>query len=264
MRVDRWSGLLLCALLAGCVTVGGSSGDGGSGDHLPKTSKSDQAEDAARIHTELGQHYLETGDLQTALQKLTLALQFDESYAPAHTVIAVVYEKINDMAHAEQHYRRAVELEPNRGGPNNNLGAFLCRIGKPVEAETYFRKAITDPFYKTPDVALTNAGICQIKAGREAAAERDFRDALQRNPNNGEALYQLASALYKTGDTFHARAFLQRFDALEHPTPDAYLLGYQIESRMGNTDGAQSYRQRLLSRFPDSDQARSLDHSSRP
>lgn len=264
MRVDRWSALLLCALLAGCVTVGGNSGDGGSGDHLPKASKADQAEDAARIHTELGQHYLETGDLQTALQKLTLALQFDENYAPAHTVIAVVYEKINDMAHAEQHYRRAVELEPNRGGPNNNLGAFLCRIGKPVEAETYFRKAITDPFYKTPDVALTNAGICQIKANREAAAERDFRDALQRNPNNGEALYQLSSALFKSGDAFHARAFLQRFDALGRPTPDAYLLGNQIESRLGNTDAAQSYRQRLLSQFPDSDQARSLDQSTRP
>lgn len=254
----------MCALLSGCVTVGGSSGDGSSGDHLPTTSKSDQAEDAARIHTDLGQHYLETGDLQTALQKLTLALQFDENYAPAHTVIAVVYEKINDMVHAEQHYRRAVELQPDRGGPNNNLGAFLCRIGKPVEAETYFRKAITDPFYKTPDVALTNAGICQIKAGREAAAENDFRDALQRNPNNAEALFQLASALYKAGDAFHARAFLQRFDALGHPTADAYLLGIQIESRLGNTDAAQSYRQRLVSQFPDSDQARSLDQSSRP
>ena len=264
MRVDRWSMLLLCALLSGCVTVGGNSGDGSSGDHLPTTSKSDQAEDAARIHTDLGQHYLETGDLQTALQKLTLALQFDENYAPAHTVIAVVYEKINDMVHAEQHYRRAVELQPDRGGPNNNLGAFLCRIGKPVEAETYFRKAITDPFYKTPDVALTNAGICQIKAGREAAAENDFRDALQRNPNNAEALFQLASALYKAGDAFHARAFLQRFDALGHPTADAYLLGIQIESRLGNTDAAQSYRQRLVSQFPDSDQARSLDQSSRP
>ncbi|MBU6247244.1 MAG: type IV pilus biogenesis/stability protein PilW [Xanthomonadaceae bacterium] len=264
MRVERWSGLLLCALLAGCVTVGGTSGGGDSGDQLPRTSKADQAEDAARIHTELGQHYLETGDLHTALQKLTLALQFDENYAPAHTVIAVVYEKINDLVHAEQHYRRAVELEPNRGGPNNNLGAFLCRIGKPVEAETYFRKAITDPFYKTPDVALTNAGICQVKAHREAAAEKDFRDALQRNPNNAEALYQMASALYQNDDAFHASAFLQRFDALGHPTPDSYVLGYRIESRLGNTDAAQSYRQRLLRQFPDSDQAARLDQASRP
>lgn len=262
MRVDRWGSVLLCALLAGCVTTSSSSGDGSSLDHLPRASKANQSEDAARIHTELGQHYLETGDLQTALEKLTKALQFDENYAPAHTVIAVVYERINDLAHAEQHYRRAVELEPNKGGPNNNLGAFLCRSGKPAEAETYFRKAVADPFYKTPDIALTNAGICQVKANQIAGAEQDFREALQRNPDNGEALYQLASVLYRSGDTFHASAFLQRFDALGRPTPDAYRLGYLIESRMGNTDAARSYRQRLISQFPDSDQARSIDQTA--
>ena len=133
MRVERWVGAALCALLAGCVTTSGVHGPDGSSERIPRTSKSDQAEDAARIHTELGQHYLEGGDLQTALEKLTKALQFDDNYAPAHTVIAVVYEKINDMPHAEQHYRRAVALEPDKGGPNNNLGAFLCRIGKPDE-----------------------------------------------------------------------------------------------------------------------------------
>ena len=264
MRVERWVGAALCALLAGCVTTSGVHGPDGSSERIPRTSKSDQAEDAARIHTELGQHYLEGGDLQTALEKLTKALQFDDNYAPAHTVISVVYEKINDMPHAEQHYRRAVALEPDKGGPNNNLGAFLCRIGKPDEAEIYFRKAVADPFYKTPDIALTNAGVCQLKFNRLPAAQQEFRDALKRNPNNAEALFQLADTLYRSGDAFRARAFLQRFDALGQPTPEAYRLGYQIESRLGNTDAAQSYRQRLLSQFPDSDPARSLDQTARP
>lgn len=266
MRVDRWGGLVLCALLAGCVSTGGSQsgGESSSGDRLPRTSKAQQAEDAARIHTELGQHYLEGGDLQTAMEKLTKALQFDDNYAPAHTVIAVVYERINDLPNAELHYRRAVALEPSKGAPNNNLGAFLCRTGKSQEAENYFRKAVADPFYKTPDVALTNAGVCQLKSNNVAAAQEEFRDALQKNPNNSEALFQLAKLLFDSGDAFRARAFLQRFDALGKPSPDAYRLGYLIESRLGNTDAAQSYRQRLLSQFPDSDQARNIDQSARP
>ena len=265
MRVDRWWVGALCALLTGCVTVGGGAGGtDSSGDRLPRTSQADEAEDAARIHTELGQHYLQNGDLQTALEKLTKALQFDDNYAPAHTVIAVVYERINDMAKAELHYRRAVALEPSKGGPNNNLGAFLCRIGKGGESEAYFRKAVADPFYKTPDIALTNAGVCQLKSNNTKAAQDDFREALQRNPNNGEALFQLANTMYQSGDAFRARAFLQRFDALGTPSPDAFRLGYLIESRLGNTDAALSYRQRLLSQFPDSDQARSLDQTARP
>lgn len=264
MRGDRLLLLCLPIFLAGCVTTTTESGMGDGTGHLPRASKTDQAEDAARIHTELGQHYLQTGDLQTALDKLTKALQFDPNYAPAHTVIAVVYERIKDLANAEIHYRRAVELEPKKGAPNNNLGAFLCRIGKTAESEAYFRKAVADPFYRTPDIALTNAGICQIKGGNMAAAEVDLRDALQRNPNNGEALYQLARASYLGNDAFRARAFIQRFDALGRPSPDALKLGYQIETRLGNKDAALSYRKRLLTQFPDSEQAHNFDVAARP
>ena len=264
MRGNRLLLLCLPLLLAGCVTTTTESGMGDGTGHLPTASKSDQAEDAARIHTELGQHYLETGDLQTALNKLTKALQFDPNYAPAHTVIAVVYERIKDMPNAELHYRRAEELEPKKGAPNNNLGAFLCRIGKTAESEAYFHKAVADPFYRTPDVALTNAGICQIKGGDRAAGEVDLRSALQRNPNNGEALYQLAKASYEDNDAFRARAFIQRFDALGRPSPDALKLGYQIESRLGNKDAALSYRKRLLTQFPDSEQAHNFDVAARP
>ena len=270
MRVERWLVGIAFALLSGCVTTSGvktagvTTVDQGNADPIPRTSKAQKADEAARIHTELGQHYLQSGDLQTAMSKLQKALQFDDDYAPAHTVIAVVYEKINDLTHAEQHYRRAVELEPAKGGPNNNLGAFLCREGRGAEAEPYFRKAVADPFYSTPDVALTNAGVCQLKSHDVAAAERDFRDALQRNPGNGEALFQLANTLYLNNDAFRARAFLQRFDALGHPTPDSFRLGYLIETRLGNTEAAQNYRQRLLSQFPDSEQARSLDQTAQP
>lgn len=262
MRFDR---VLLCGLLlslAGCVTTHNDSST--LGKPLPQTSKADQAQDAARIHTELGQHYLAGGDLQTALAKLTLALQFDPNYAPAHTVIAVIYERIGDLAKAEQHYRKAVELEPSKGAWNNNLGQFLCSANKYAEADVYFRKAVTDPFYPTPDWALTNAGICQLRAHDSARAEADFRDAIARNPNNPEALFQLANLLYLNKDAFRARAFLQRFDALGKPTAASLKLGHDIESSMGNREGALTYSKRLHSQFPDSEQAHALDNAASP
>ncbi len=260
MRCERLLAFGLSLALAGCVTVGGgnNNGDGQPPVHIPKTSKAEQRQDAARIHTELAQHYLADGDLQDALTKLQLALKFDPDYAPAHTVIAVVYEKINNLPEAELHYRRAVALEPGKGGPNNNLGQFLCRTGKMQESIGYFRKAVADPFYATPDVALTNAGICQLQMNDTAGAEASFRDAIARNPGNGEALFHLAEVLYRQGDAFRARAFIQRFDALGNPNAAALKLGYDIESRLGNTDAAQTYLRRLQGQFPDSEQARAL------
>ncbi|MEO7066908.1 MAG: type IV pilus biogenesis/stability protein PilW [Rhodanobacter sp.] len=239
--------------LAGCVTTNSDSSS--LGKNMPQTSKAQQAIDAARIHTELGQRYMANGDLQTAQTKLMLALKFDPNYAPAHTVLAVLDERINDLPGAELHYRKAVALEPDKGAPNNNLGAFLCHTGKAAEAATYFKKAIADPFYASPDVALTNAGICQAKAHDVAGAEASFRDALARNPNNADALLQLAKTLYANNNAFSARAFLQRFEALGHSSAEALKLGQNIETRLGNPEGALNYSKRLHSQFPDSEQA---------
>ncbi len=262
MRCDRMLLLALALSLAGCVTTHTDSGSLGKG--MPQTSKADQAVDAARIHTELGQRYLANGDLQTALEKLNRALTFDPNYAPAHTVIAVLYERINQPANAELHYRKAVALEPARGAPNNNLGQFLCAAGKYAEAAGFFQKAVADPFYNTPDVALTNAGVCHLKANDAVAAQADFRGALARNPGNAEALFQLANALYLGNNAFRARAFLQRLDALGNPNAAVLKLGHDIESRLGNQEGALTYAKRLHSQFPDSDQAHALDTTTSP
>jgi len=249
MRLERWlfSGLLLLAL-AGCAT---SSGNGFS-------TRKVNDKDAARIHTELGQQYMQHGDLKQALDKLKLALKFDDRYTPAQTVIATIYARIGENGKAEEHYRRAVELMPKNGDTNNNLGVFLCRIGKVDQALPYFETAVRDPFYNTKDIALSNAGRCLLKKNDYPAAEKDYRRALAINPDNGNALFQLADVLFKQGKAFEARAFIQRFDARGHPNPASLMLGYKIEKRLGDEEGAQNYEKRLLAKFPDSDQAQSI------
>jgi type IV pilus assembly protein PilF len=262
MRFDRLWVLGALVALAGCVTTHTDSNP--NGKNIPQTSKADQALDAARVHTELGQRYLASGDLQKALAKLTMAVHFDPNYAPARTVIAVVYERINDLPNAELNYRKAVMLEPAKGDVNNNLGLFLCSTGRYAEADGYFAKALADPFYQTPDIALTNDGVCKMRMHDVAGAEKSFRSSLARNPNNPDTLYQLAKALYLNNDAFRARAFIQRLDALGSPTPDGLKLGYDIEMKLGNRDGALSYSSRLQSQFPDSEQARALNSTVSP
>ncbi|WP_266160127.1 type IV pilus biogenesis/stability protein PilW [Dyella silvatica] len=266
MRFDRFqldARVMLASLillLAGCVSVGGETAP----SKITQSSKSDQAMDAARIHTDLGQQYMQNGDLQGALEKLTKALQFDPNYIPAHTVIAVLYERINDMPNAELHYRKAVALDPVKGAANNNLGAFLCKTGRATEAVTYFQKAVADPFYQTPATAWSNAGTCLKRNNNYAGAEADFRKALEVDPQNSDALYQIGNLLYLRGDAFRARAFVQRFEALGQTSPAALKLGHDIESRLGNREAALIYSRRLQSQFPDSEQARALDVTASP
>lgn len=252
MRLDR---LLLLALftlaLSGCATSGSRSTQLNEGQ--------DDALDAARVHTELAQHYIQQGHLKAALGKLQLALKFDDNYAPAHTVLGVLYERIGDTAKAEEQKRRAVELKPKDGDTNNNYAVFLCQEGKYAQAMTYFKRAVADPFYATPSVALSNAGSCMAKAGNYKQAEAQYRRALKVDPKNAQAMLHMAAVLNKDNDAFHARAFMQRYETTGKPTAVSLQLGHDIELRLGNAEGAQDYAQRLRKQFPDSEQAHALD-----
>jgi type IV pilus assembly protein PilF len=252
-EVLRAFAIAFALLLAACQTTGGS------GPNLKKDSAQSEKVEAARVHTELGQKYMQQGKLEIALDNLNKALAYDNDYADAHTVIAVLYERIGDQKQAEEHYRRAAQIKSKGGNELNNYGAFLCKIGRFDEAATYFERAVADPFYKTPEVALTNAGTCLLKGGRKDEAEATLRKALDKSPNNPEALFQLSSVLYEKGEYFKARAFMQRFESIGQASPESLMLGRNIELRLGNASGATDYTRRLLQSFPESQQARELN-----
>lgn len=234
--------------------------DNGVGDlkSQPQESKQDEKRDAAQIHTQLGAQLMERGELKEADQKLKMAIQFDDNYEPAHTMLAILDERIKQPQLAEQEYRRALAIDPKNGDTNNNLGYFLCHHGRGNEGLQYLQRALADPFYKTPATANSNAGACLMGMGNYASAEPYLRKALQADPNYSDALYQMAQLLYAKNDAFRARGFLQRFEAQGVARPDALLLGYRIESRLGDADAARNYANRLRDQFPDSEQAQKL------
>ena len=86
-----------------------------------------------------------------------------------------------------------------------------------------------------------------------------LRKALDRSPNNPEALFQLASALYEKGEYFKARAFMQRFESVGQARPASLMLGRNIELRLGNGSAESDYTRRLLQSIPESQQARALN-----
>lgn len=243
------------ALLSGCATSSGTTRE------QERSNAAGRKASAAEINVSLGQSYMRQGKLEIAKEKLERALQLDPKLPDAHTVIAVLYEQINDTASAARHYQRAAELAPKAGVVNNNYGTFLCKRGDYARADAYYQKALQDPFYDTPAVALANRGACALKWKKPDLAEESFRKALQINPNQPDALLSLAEILYGKGDYFRARAFVQRHDAGGKAGPDALLLAMRIEEGLGDRRAARDYKNRLLQQFPESDQAQDLKDS---
>lgn len=209
--------------------------------------------DPARVvEVEIGlaQEYIEAKNYEVALEKLQKALRVDRNSAAAYTVLGVLYERINRPQLAEQNYAKAAALAPDKGDFQNNYGVWLCHSGRAAQSDAYFRKALNDPFYKTPATALGNAASCALNAGKPELAETYYRQMLALDQNSADALQQLAAVLYQRGDNLHARAFIERCISAGTPTPQMLDLAARIEDKLGDRDAAATYRQRLINEFP--------------
>jgi type IV pilus assembly protein PilF len=240
------------------------SGCGGSAVPRGKGSQPSPKQDAAEVQVRMGRGYMEQGKFETAHQKLERALQLDPASVDAHTLMAILYERIDRPALSEKHYRRAAELDAEDGSTNNNLGAYLCRLGRFDEADAYFLKALDDPFYATPQAALSNAGVCAVRAGATDKAEAYFRRTLELNPRDPAALYELALINFSKNEFMRARAFVQRFESAGRADASMLELAAKIEEQLGDAKAAAKYRERLKTEFPDHESGPAPEGSKSP
>jgi type IV pilus assembly protein PilF len=235
--------LVACLAAAGCVST--------SSDEQSKVSD----QDASRYNTQLGVSYLRRGDLEAARDKLEKAVRQDPEFASAHAALGILYERAGEIDKARDHLGRAVGLAPEDANMINNYGGFLCRHGERAEGIKYFERAAANAYYRTPENALTNAGVCARGIPDLAAAERYFRDALARNPVSAEALLQMADVELNQDEPLRARAFLQRYEAVAPETALSLRLGRDTERALGNEEAAADYARRLRDQFPESVEA---------
>ena len=209
---------------------------------------------AAHLNAELGLAYMEQGNYQEALKKLLHALELNPDSASANNYIAELYRKLGKNSEAEQHYHKALSLTPSDPMLLNNYGVFLCSQHHLEEALKRFKEAVKQPFYKTPEVAYNNAGLCALQIPDEAKAEEYFRTALRLNPSMPDALYEMADLSFKEQKYLHARAFIQRYMDAAKPTPQILWLGIRVERKLGDKAAAGRYANQLTEKFPNADE----------
>lgn len=209
-------------------------------------------EKAARLNLELGMAYMEKQDYEKALKKLQKSIAIDPNYVDAHNAIAILYTGLKEDKQAEYHYLRALKINPDDSQSLNNFGQFLCRKKRYAKADEMFNRAISNPLYRTPEIALLNAGLCAKSGNNLDQAENYFRRALERNPNLAPALYQMSDLNFSQQRYVPARAYIQRYESVARHTAGSLWLALRIEGALGDVDAEASYGLKLKNNFPDS------------
>ncbi|MES1998511.1 MAG: type IV pilus biogenesis/stability protein PilW [Pseudomonadota bacterium] len=248
--------LLALLTLAGCAQQPANNATPAS--QQTSTANTSDETNRARIHTELAADYFTRTQYAIALEELRDALSSNNRYAPAYNMMGLVYMELKEDKPAEDNFLRAIALAPGESETRNNYGWFLCTRNRISEALTQFNIALTNPLYPSPERALTNAGICSLKANDMSAAQGYFERALKFQPNQAQALAQLAALYYQQGRYTESKTLLARYFEVSQPTAATLWLGVRLARQTGNRDDEASYGFQLRKRFADAPETRLL------
>ena len=237
-RVGRWVGVCFALVLTQACSQ--------------NTSRPTNDVDAAQYNAQLGAQYLSRGDLDQAREKLTKALEQDDANALAHVTFAQLQFQVDKPDSASKHFKRALNLEPDEAEHRNSYGIYLCEVENYEMAKKQFREAAENPYYKTPEYALDNAGLCMLDANKLDDAETYLREALRVNPKFGNAYLHMSELMFRHQRLTVAEAYFDRYKVYGQESSESLWLGYKIKRDAGDTEGARSYSSRLLDQFPSS------------
>ena len=252
---------LLLALVAGCMTVSGCrqmerltivrpSAERGEYTKIAPTYDASGAStrrgnaDAAQLLLSAS-HFYRAGDFAQSQAMAQRALKADPRSGDAHTLLGAIAEIRGDAAGAGNHYGKAAAIAPKTGIYANNYGTWLCGNGQAGESLAWFDAAIADPAYPTRAIAMANAGNCAQQAGQPDRAESSWRQALAMDPANVAALSGMATLQFARGHYLDARAFTERWLAIQPEDLAGLGMAVQVEQKLGDNAAASRYLSRL-------------------
>ena len=225
----------------------------------PPTIKEAPLPVRANLRAELAAGYYERGQMDVSLQELAEAVKLDPTNPKIYNVYGLVYATLGQDADAAANFRKALELAPTDSEFRQNWGWYLCTHGQARASIPEFEMAANNPLYKSPEIALINAGRCAGSLGENKQAEVFFKRALSISPNNPQAALSLSQLAFKDGRLPEARALMKPVMQQTNPSPEALALGACIERKMGDRSAEASYISQLRNRYPDSPEAKGIE-----
>jgi len=254
----------LVALMTTLLWLQGCAGSGVSGASQDWVTASDEPEarKRARVRLELAAGYYQQGQTTVALDEVKQALLTDPRYAAAYNLRGLIYLQLNEPRLAEDSFQQALRIDPRDGDIWHNLGWMYCQQSRHPQATEAFQRALQTPNYAMAARTWMTQGVCQLRAGQWAEAERSLERSLALDAGNPVTLYHLAVLLHQRGEHQRARFFIRRVNNGDAASAESLWLGIKIENRLQNPDAASQLGTQLLRRFPASREAGAFERGA--
>lgn len=248
----RWIAVLSVCLLAGCVSSDGSK----------RLKREDPTTSAAKTNIQLGVAYLQQGNYPLAREKLERSLKQNPKDPDVHTSLGLLYDRVGEPKLADKHFKEALRLAPDNPDISNNYAIYLCKNDRVDEGVKRFSAVAANKYYRTPEVALSNAGVCLRGAKKLDEAQAMFTKAIKAKPNYNEATVQLATLHVERGQLVEARKVVDTYLGAFRPDAEVLYAAVTVARAAKDKMSEEKYSRTLRLEFPDSEQARALKRGS--
>ncbi|SPF33790.1 Tfp pilus assembly protein PilF [Syntrophobacter sp. SbD1] len=206
-------------------------------------------------HYNLGNYYLDCGDIKHAVASYDTALKLEPRAVLAMVNESMAYARVGENKKADESLKKALQVAPDNAAANFNMGLLKAEENDPKGAEMHLRAALK----ADPQMAQAAYNLCVVlSTDRLDEAVGFCRQAAELRRDVPKYTYTLAFFQQQTGDTAGATSVLDDLIARYPAYGDAYLLLGGIYEQQGSEAKAEEvYRQSLAAEgIPDSHKSR--------
>jgi type IV pilus assembly protein PilF len=170
----------------------------------------------AKAHYKIGVAYLNDNKAQLAFVEFQKANELNPKDKEVLNAIGIIYLLyFDETAKAVDFFEKAVEIDPNYSEAYNNLGLAHERLGHFDTAISFYKKALSNLLYATPEKAYISMGTSYYRLGKYEDAIHSFKEAIKRAPNLSLPYLKLAlcyNALGRYGEASTAMTYALTID----------------------------------------------------
>ena len=166
------------------------------------------ASPSSMAHFHVGRFTAQQGDLAEAEKHLRRAVEINPTNDVIQSNLALVLARQGNLAEATAHFYRALEINPADPATLNNMGITLAQQGKSDEAIQHFQRSLE---IKPNDASgHTNMANLLLDRGDVDGATKHLRLAVEADPADADNQHTLAVVLATRGDLAEATHYLRR------------------------------------------------------
>ncbi len=204
-------------------------------------------QNAAARH-KMGVAYYSEGKVQQAFIEFQHAYELNPQNKEVLYSIGIIYLlDFDETLKAIDFFQRAVKVDPDYSEAYNNLGYAHAKMGKFDAALPFYKKAVSNLLYATPEKAYVNMGKAYYRLGKYDDAVAAYKEALKRAPSFDLPYMGLALCYNATAKYGDASAALTRAIALNPQYKGSAKIA--AEDFMMRKNSASTYDQKDLADY---------------